>query len=209
MFADASRGVTLLRSVHATAVVTAGARVAGVHTTAGHVRARAVVLAAGIGSTALARTVGVHLPLRTRAVSYCVFRPRTPHGHVPTVVDSTTGAWLRPWGTRDAVLAGVSARRYDVPAVVVDGVGAAESQRVRAVVRQRCPALADADVIGGVTAYDAMAPDTHGSVTVCDEPGGLVTATGWNGAGFKVAPAVGRRVAEQVQNLIGVGVAGG
>jgi glycine/D-amino acid oxidase-like deaminating enzyme len=165
------------------------------------VQARAVLLAAGVGSTALARTVGVDLPLRTRSVSYCVFRPRRP-AHVPAMVDSTTRAWLRPWNTPGAVLAGVSAESYDVPASVSHDVPLGEQQRIRDVVRHRYPELATAEVIGGVTAYDAMAP-TGGAVTAWPDPAGLVTATGWNGGGFKLAPAVGRLAAERVRAVIG------
>jgi glycine/D-amino acid oxidase-like deaminating enzyme len=54
-----------------------------------------------------------------------------------------------------------------------------------------------------------MSPGGTGAVTVHDEPSGLVTATGWNGTGFKLAPAIGRRVAARIQDLIGVEVAGG
>lgn len=49
--------------------------------------------------------------------------------------------------------------------------------------------------MGGVAAYDAMSPQGPASVGVPPEVDGLVTATGWNGGGFKLAPAVGERAA--------------
>ncbi|MBP2327238.1 glycine/D-amino acid oxidase-like deaminating enzyme [Kibdelosporangium banguiense] len=204
LLADAQPGLSLLDSARATAVVTTGGRVSGVQTTAGLVQAAAVLLAAGVGSTELARTVGVDLPLRTRSVSYCMFRPRRP-GRVPTMVDTTTGAWLRPWNTPGAVLAGVTSESCDVPPSVSDEVPLTEQHRVRDVLRHRYPELVNAEVIGGVTAFDAMAP-AKGAVTVWNEPAGLVTATGWNGGGFKLAPAVGSLAAEQIHGLIGAGL---
>ncbi len=203
MLRDAGPGATVLDSARATAVVTRGDVVTGLHTTEGYVRARAVVLAAGTGSTRLAETAGVRLPLRTRAVGYCVFVPRSPDpGVLPATADTTTGAWLRRWNTGDAVLAGVVSHELDVPPEVTVGVPAVERQRVREALRARCPRLADADVIGGVTAHDAMAPDGAGSVTRWPEPIGLVTATGWNGGGFKIAPAVGARAAALIREVI-------
>ncbi|MFE6227896.1 NAD(P)/FAD-dependent oxidoreductase [Streptomyces sp. NPDC057854] len=187
----------------ATHLLTSGSRVTGVHTTAGPVHARAVLLAAGAGSTPLAATVGVHLPLRTRAVGYCLFRvgePADPTA-LPALVDTTTGAWLRPWGSDALVLAGVSAQETDVPETVRPGVPAQEEERVRAVVRHRCPLLATAPLAGGVTAYDAMAPTGDGEVAVPAGPDGLVTATGWNGGGFKAAPAIGELAAARLQEV--------
>jgi glycine/D-amino acid oxidase-like deaminating enzyme len=202
MLHDAGPGVTVLPA-RATELVTAGDRVAGVRTTAGFVAGRAILLAAGAGSTELARTAGVALPLRNRAVSYCVFAPKTADpSRLPSVVDATTGAWLRPWHTGGAVLAGVTSLRCDVPAEVSDGVPAAERDRVRAVLRHRYPALADADVVGGVTAYDAMAADGDGTVAVWPQAPGLVTATGWNGGGFKLAPAIGAQAASRLRELV-------
>lgn len=193
---DADR-VTLLAPARALEIVTARSRVTGVRTTGGFVRARAVLLAAGVHSTDLARTAGVELPLRTRSVSYCVFAPRTPvTGTLPAVLDTTTGAWLRRWDDGTGVLAGVPSAELDVPPVVTPGVPDAEAERVRRVVRHRCPGLADADLVGGVTAFDALGPEGDGGVTAWPDPAGLVTATGWNGGGFKKAPAVGRYAAE-------------
>ncbi|MGZ9929421.1 NAD(P)/FAD-dependent oxidoreductase [Streptomyces sp. NC-S4] len=187
----------------ATHLLTSGSRVTGVHTTAGPVHARGVLLAAGAASTSLAASVGVHLPLRTRAVGYCLFRVGEPAGltTLPTLVDVTTGAWLRPWGSDSLVLAGVSSQVTDVPETVRPGVSVQEEERVRAVLRHRYPPLATAPVTGGVTAYDALASTGNGEVTVRSELDGLVTATGWNGGGFKLAPAIGELAAARLEEV--------
>ncbi|MFI0260703.1 NAD(P)/FAD-dependent oxidoreductase [Streptomyces sp. NPDC017056] len=200
---DAGPHLRVLRA-DATAVLTTGTRVTGVATGAGTVRARAVLLAAGAGSSRLAATVGVALPLRTRAVGYCLFDPGPGPGaaDLPTVVDSATGAWLRRWGRGTTVLAGVRSAETDVPEHVRAGVPDREEERVRSVVRHRCPRLAWAPGVGGVTAYDAQAAGGGGSVTAWPEPRGLVTATGWDGGGFKLAPAIGRRAARCLREVI-------
>ncbi|MFD7342516.1 NAD(P)/FAD-dependent oxidoreductase [Streptomyces violascens] len=200
---DAGPGLRLKRA-RATRLLGTGSRTTGVATTAGQVHAPAVLLAAGVGSTPLAASAGVHLPLCTRSVGYCLFEPRerADLAELPTVVDRTTGAWLRPWGTGSLVLAGVTSKETDVPATVRPGVTAREQQRVRNVVRHRYPRLAQAPGRGGTTAYDAMAPAGQGEVTVHTSPAGLVTATGWNGGGFKLAPAVGEFAAARLAEAV-------
>ncbi|PAU50869.1 FAD-dependent oxidoreductase [Streptomyces albireticuli] len=213
MLRDAG-SVTFLGGVRALEIVTARARVTGVRTTAGLLTTPAVLLAAGVHSTELARTAGVELPLRTRSVSFCVFAPRGREGGgpegggpdvpgpLPTVLDTTTGGWLRRWDDGTAVLAGVPSPVLDVLPTVTRGVSAAEEERVRAVARHRYPRLADAALVDGVTAHDALAPGDVGTVTAWPDPYGLVTATGWNGGGFKQAPASGRYAAELVREVL-------
>jgi len=138
-------------------------------------------------------------------VSYCVFEPRPAAaipGDLPTVADATAGSWMRRWGGGRAVLAGVVSEERDVPATVTAGVPIAEQKRVRDVVGHRCPGLADCDVVGGVVAHDAIAPGGKGSVTVWPEPAGLVASTGWNGVGFKLAPAIATHLARRIREVL-------
>ncbi|MET7619230.1 FAD-binding oxidoreductase [Streptomyces sp. NPDC005408] len=204
MLSDAGPRVQVRRA-RATRLLTSDAGVSGVETTTGRVRARAVLLTAGVGSVPLAESLGVQLPLRTRAVSYCLFEPAagTDVSGLPTVVDFATGAWLRRWNSGATLLAGVASKETDVPATVRAGVPPAEERRVRDVVRHRYPPLAGARLVGGVSAYDAMAAGGEGAVTVWPQVPGLVTATGWNGGGFKLAPAVGDHAAARLREAIG------
>ena len=201
---DAGPALQLVRA-KATGVLTSAAGVCGVRTTEGTVRARAVLLAAGVGSAPLAASVGVPLALCTRSVSYCLFQLDQDSGAtgLPTVADATTGAWLRRWNRGRTVLAGVVSQETGVPATVRGRVSADEQRRVREVVRHRCPGLADAPAVGGLAAYDAMVVGGQGAVTDWPSPGGLVTAVGWNGNGFKLAPAVGELAADRLYEMAG------
>ncbi|OKI00949.1 hypothetical protein A6A06_18855 [Streptomyces sp. CB02923] len=196
---DAGDGLRLL-TARATGLLHSSGRIRGVRTTKGAVSTGAVLLAAGTGSESLAASVGVRLGLNTRAVSYCLFRCEDFAGpaELPTVIDRTTGAWIRRWDTHGTVLAGVSSDRTGVPPLVRKTVPATEEHRIREVVRHRWPRLAHTRAVGGVTAYDTLASDSPGTVTAWPRPRGLVTAVGWNGGGFKLAPAVGRRAAAEL-----------
>ncbi|WP_406480232.1 NAD(P)/FAD-dependent oxidoreductase [Streptomyces platensis] len=203
LLCDAGPRLRVLRA-RATAVRTAGSRVTGVATNVGSVQARAVLLAAGAGSSPLAASVGVSLPLRTRSVAYGLFDPgiSAPNAALPTIVDVTTGAWVRRWDTHPTLLAGVRSSATDVPETVRTGISAPEEERIRGVLRRRVPCLADAPAVGGRTAYDAQALAGGGAVTAWPEPRGLVTATGWNGGGFKLAPAAGAHTAARLQEVL-------
>ena len=204
MLRDAGPGLRVLRT-RAVAVLVADRRVQGVETSSGTVRAGAVLLAAGVGTSTLAASAGVRLPLRTRAIGYTLFELAsgavpTP---LPTVVDATTGAWLRRWdgGGPGTVMAGLPSDRTGVPEQVRPSADPAETERVRGVLRDRFPALIDARPVGGLTAYDAMA-DGPGAVIALPTPRGLVTATGWNGGGFRIAPAVAARAVDRILELL-------
>ncbi|MFE1172796.1 NAD(P)/FAD-dependent oxidoreductase [Streptomyces sp. NPDC058773] len=203
LLCDAGPGLRVLRA-RATAVRTAGSRVTGVATGVGSIRAGAVLLAAGVGSSPLAASVGVSLPLRTRSVAYGLFDPGTgaPDAALPTIVDVTTGAWVRRWDAHPTLLAGVRSGATDVPETVRTGISAPEEERIRGVMSRRIPCLASAPAVGGRTAYDAQALAGGGTVTAWSEPHGLVTATGWNGGGFKLAPAVGVHTAARLREVL-------
>jgi glycine/D-amino acid oxidase-like deaminating enzyme len=201
---DAGSTLRLL-TARATALLTRSSRrIRGVQTTSGPVYADAVLLAAGADSEPLAASVGVRLPMRTRAVGYCLFRCEDPTSlaNLPTVVDGSTGAWLRQWDTDGVVLAGVPSTWTGVPTTVRQAVPAAEEQRIRRALQHHCPQLARARAVGGVTAYDALTPGAAGTVTRWPHPQGLVTAVGWNGGGFKLAPAVGRHAAAELLKAV-------
>ncbi len=187
-----ARGACFVRD-RAVRVITTRGRVRGVVTAAGdRIMARRVVLAAGAGSMALARTAEVSYPLRTRKIGYCYFRVgRDRIRNLPSVVDRVGAAWVRPCTNPDFVLAGHKVQVFGVPAEVRHEISESDVRQIRAAVAPIFPLVADAPVVGGVTAYDA-APDfaTPGPVHHCADPHGLTIAAGWNGGGFKAAPAI-------------------
>lgn len=88
-------GVTIELGVRATAFLPAGDRVDGVLTDRGIRTADRYVLAAGVGSPALARSVGVGLPIYP-AKGYSVTFPLRPGGLAPTL-PGVDEQWLVGW----------------------------------------------------------------------------------------------------------------
>lgn len=176
--------------------------VTGVRTTHPElISAPRVVLAAGANSTGLARTVGVHYPLRTRRISYNYLSVGTDKtAKLPIVLDRTRSLWIRPCIDSDLLLVGQKSTQYSF--------GSAEpvrpttnSRRVRATAAAIFPALGTAAIVGGVSAEDAAHTANAGSRTVehCATPEGLTIAAGWDGGGFKAAPILGHLAASTTQ----------
>ena len=185
------RGAHLIQDrVHR--ILASNGQVSGILTDTGQlVATNRVLLTAGSASPALARSVGVEHPLDTRRIGYCFFRIGDAAARLPTVVDRTRGIWLRPCSDPDVVLAGRHSQVRGVPPIIEPSASTAEVAAVRNAVAALLPAVAAAPVVGALTAYDAAStPKTPGPIHHCRNPEGLTIAAGWNGSGFKSAPAL-------------------
>jgi glycine/D-amino acid oxidase-like deaminating enzyme len=163
------------------------------------ISADVVVVAAGCGAPVL---LGDHWPpgrpARTRRINYTIM---DAGGHrLPTVIDLTTGLWLRPDGT-DGILAGVPVDDWDVPVAAGRDLEPSTLQRIRTGAGQRFPFLAAAPVLTSRFGTDLYLPGGPVLGPLGDRR--TVVAAGWSGGGFKTAPAAGERVAEAALDLLG------
>jgi glycine/D-amino acid oxidase-like deaminating enzyme len=171
--------------------------VAGVETTAGTLRARAVVLAAGAWSAPLAATIGIDVPVRSKVieVSRCGWSERFTT--YPGLIDETTALYGRP--DRDGrFLIGMPTARWDVDPGAPLGADAAHAECVRERAPARMPSLGDAAIDSAAVGCDGYTEDGRGVLRAIDAVAGLCVATGFSGGGFKIAPAVGRVAADIV-----------
>jgi sarcosine oxidase subunit beta len=190
-------GATYWTATDCTALRTHGSRVSGAQTARGEVAAETVVLAAGAWSDMLAATVGLRLPIRTRAYQMLRSTPAPPgllapvvsaFGRVLSLKQLPDGAFLLGGGwpgdpTPDR-------RGFTLRQESVDGNWAAACAIVPIVGQQRlerawcgleAESIDEIPFVGPVPALD-----------------GLVVAVGFSGHGFAIAPAVGRAVADQI-----------
>lgn len=177
-----------------------GDRVSGIETDHGPISAPVVVNAAGAWGPELARTAGLELPIALRRLQVAFVRqpPDLPQARM-TFSSMVTNLVFRP---DRAGLAGVVAYQPDEPLHARDDcrreLDPEYEEAIRAALRERLPAYADAEWAGGFAgAYD-YTPDWNPLLGWAPAVEGFYLALGWSGHGFKLAPAVGEVVADTI-----------
>jgi sarcosine oxidase, subunit beta len=198
-FATAAQhhGASYWTTTDCTALRARGSRITGAQTARGEVAAETVVLAAGAWSDTLAATIGLRLPIRTRAYQMLRSTPAPPEllmpvvsalGRVLSLKQLPDGAFLLGGGwpgdpTSDR-------RGFTMRQSSIDGNWAAAYAILPIVERQRL----DRAWCG----LEAESIDEIPFVGPVSGRDGLAVAVGFSGHGFAIAPAVGRAVADQI-----------
>jgi glycine/D-amino acid oxidase-like deaminating enzyme len=192
-----SLGVHML-SAEVAKVETGSASATGVRLVDGTlIEADAVVIAAGTGTAALARTAGVELPVEARKRYVFTFACRERLPAFPLLIDPT-GVYVRPEG--ELFICGASPPEQNEPAATdfevdhgffEETVWPALATRVPAFEQIR-PGRAWAGH------YDFNTFDQNAIVGPLPGYDNLLVATGFSGHGLQQAPAVGRGLAERI-----------
>lgn len=202
-----ARGVTRLggelrQSTPVTGIVIRGDRVQAVQTPQGEIVTRHVVIAAGPWANRVGRLAGLELPVVASRESVITLRAAPsfdfPPRH-PVTADLINEVYLRPeagglillGSTRDALSPGDPDDYVDRP----------EPEYVAELVlrlSRLMPAAADAAIIGGWSGMYEVSPDWNPVMGSAPTVAGLHYAVGFSGHGFKLSPAVGILMAEQV-----------
>ncbi|MHC1559033.1 NAD(P)/FAD-dependent oxidoreductase [Actinomycetospora sp. C-140] len=201
-FAAAARraGVRLRQGTTVTDILSAGDAVTGVRLADGsEIHTDRVVLAAGPWSVPLLAAHGIHLPITVHREQIVLIDPGEDLGPVPVFSDLVSLQYVRPesgkeilFGNSDlAELEPADPDRYSNQAthtfldVAVEKVGT------------RFPGLENAAIASTYAGCYDVTPDFNPAVSETDVEG-LVVAAGFSGHGFKIAPSVGRLVADLV-----------
>lgn len=202
-FANAARvlGVEIWEQTPAELIATDHGGVRGVITPRGVIETRAVLVAGGPWSPMLLAPLGVEIPIRvTRHQVVHLALPRG-FGPVPFLcVDSAQGFYFRP-ETGLTVFAGMV---DDQPEEIVppDGFkGSVDFDFVDLVGRcwrRRYPDAAEAQVRGGYASVYDVTPDWQPVLGPVAGVPGLHVAAGFSGHGFKLSPALGEVLADEL-----------
>ncbi len=200
-FLEAARrlGATYLHGCRVTGVVVEGERVVGVDSDRGRLAAPVVVDAAGAWAAALARTVGVEVPVQPWRHDTAFFG--LPSGHrpdFPIVIDEINEVYFRPEG-HDMMLVGLEGSNEvggspDRPLTAATPAGVEDM--VRRLVA-RVPWMTDGTFRTAHGGQDGITPDQHPLIGPAG-PDGFYLLCGFSGTGFKTAPAIGACLAELI-----------
>ena len=196
------RGVTVMTGRPVERLLTEGMRVTGVETTQGAIHAGCVVCAIGPWTRMLTDPLGIETHLEVSRHTVLTLGSGAPYGRImPVIKDLSTGnkMYFRP-STGGVVLVGTG--DYGDPLVDPDTMSAEVEDDFVLLqggqVARRMPSFSDAALVDSwVGAYD-ITPDWN---PVLGKPAGwerLVLAYGFSGHGFKLAPAVGKVLAQTV-----------
>lgn len=201
-FAIAARGagVRVRQSTAVRRLVTDGERVTGVELADGsEISAETVVVATGAWTRPFLAQHGIDIPIRVVREQIVLIDPGVALGPVPVFSDLVSLQYIRP-EPDGTVLFGNSdlAENEDTDPdnylnratdsfvdITVDKVGT------------RFPGFPDATITGSYAGCYDVTPDWNPVISRTDLDG-LVVAAGFSGHGFKIAPAVGRLVADLI-----------
>ena len=172
-----------------------GGSITGVETTLGEIETGTVVCAAGVWSPAIARSVGVPLPVEPylREVGFTGPAAELPD-RLPLTVDFTSGLYFHREGP--GLLFGMAER--DQPPGLDAPSDPAWLEHVMEVAERRLPSLLDMGIAGGWKGYYEVTPDHNALVGESTEVSRFLYATGFSGHGFLQGPAVGEIVRDLV-----------
>lgn len=205
-FAAAARsaGVRVRQSTAVQNLTTVGDRVTGVKLAdGGEISAETVVVATGAWTRPFLAQHGIDVPIRVVREQIVLIDPGVELGPVPVFSDLVSLQYIRPepdgtvlFGNSDLAAQDSSAEDPDPDNylnratdgfvdITVDKVGT------------RFPGFPDASITSSYAGCYDVTPDWNPVISRTDLDG-LVVAAGFSGHGFKIAPAVGRLVADIV-----------
>ena len=178
-------------------LLTQGQRVTGAQTERGTVQAEQIVLAAGTWSDELAATVGIRLPIRTRALQMVLSTPASSNTLPPVISAIGRSLSLKQLSDGAFFLGGgwlgdsVSNRSdYQLRSASIEGNWKTACDIFPQVGRQQI-----ASAWCGLEAQSIDNIPFIGPIAGIDN---LTLALGFSGHGFALAPAIGRSIADQL-----------
>ena len=189
------RGAQIALRTAATGLEIAGGRVQGVLTANGRIATERVIIAAGPWANQLLAGADIALPLSPvrHQVALATRPPETLPTH-PIVGDIAQSFSFRPESPTLTMIGfgedDVELDNYDEG---IDPLTAADNM---ARLARRMPLMADSYIRGGWSGLFTVTPDWHPILDKIPGIDGLFCAVGFSGHGFKLAPAIGRAMAE-------------
>jgi glycine/D-amino acid oxidase-like deaminating enzyme len=202
-FAAAARrqGVRLRQGTTVTEIVTHRGRAAGVRLGDGSViSADTVVVAAGPWSVPLLAAHGIDLPITVHREQIVLIDPGQDLGDIPVFSDLVSLQYIRPEGADGQILFGNSDLAELEPADPDNYLNRATDDFIELTIDKvgtRLPGLENPSIASTYAGCYDVTPDFN-PVIARTPIDGLITAAGFSGHGFKIAPAVGRLIADLV-----------
>jgi len=199
------RGVKIVEGVEVERLLLAGGRVAGVETSQGRFASATVVSAQNIWARDIERWTGIETPVRAERHGVLALEGPAPYTFAMPVYKDLGSAgmlYCRSYGgTQMLVSEGGAGETLAEPDNEQGDIPVDDILRVGAQVAERFPSYVDAGLASSWTGVYDVTPDWNPVLGRLPDVPGLVVAYGFSGHGFKLSPAVGRVLAQEVLGL--------
>lgn len=193
-------GVRVRQSCEATELIVAGDKVTGVRLADGtEVSAETVVIATGVWTQPFLARYGVDVPISVHREQIVMLSPGIDLGPVPVFSDLVSLQYVRPDVNSEILFGNSDLAELEIadPDHYLNRADEAFIDLTVDKISTRFPGFTDAAITTSYAGCYDVTPDWN---PVISRTGiaGLVVAAGFSGHGFKIAPAVGRLVADLV-----------
>lgn len=203
-FCNAARaaGVEVRLHTPATGIRLERGQVAGVITATEEISTGEVVNVAGPWGANVAAMVGVDIPITpSRHCVVMLQRPRPWRESTPVWADLINAAYYKPDGV-DRIMVGSISQQEGEAGTDIEGYSSEVDYETIAayseLMAKRFPVMNEGEARGGWAGLYDVTPDWQPVIASITDVPGFHCAVGFSGHGFKLAPAVGRIMAELV-----------
>ena len=175
-------------------------QIVGARTERSDVKAEHVILAAGAWSDELATTVGLRLPIRTRALQMILSTPTHTYQLKPVISAVSRALSLKQVANGGFLLGGgwLGDPSHDRRSFIMRSTSI---QGNWATARALLPAVGGQRIAHSWCGLEAQSIDDIPFIGQIPGLSGFTLAVGFSGHGFALAPAIGRCVADQINGL--------
>ncbi len=201
-FAKAAQryGAQYWAKVHSTGLIRQNDAIVGAKTDRGDVRATHVILATGAWSDEVATSIGMRLPIRTRALQMILSTPSQNYQLKPVISSVSRVLSLKQVANGGFLLGGgwlgdasEDRNSYTMRSESIHGNWATAVELL--------PAVGEQSIVRSWCGLEAQSIDNIPFIGPLPGLNGFTLAVGFSGHGFAIAPAVGRCIADQITGL--------
>ena len=196
------RGVRIVEGVEVDRLVLTGGSVTGVETSQGRFASATVVSAQNIWAKDIERWTGIETPVRAERHAVLALAGREPYTFAMPVykdLGSPGMLYCRSYGGAQMLVSeGGAGETLAQPDNEQGEIAVDDVLSVGAQVAERFPAYAEAGLASSWTGVYDVTPDWNPVLGRLPDVPGLVVAYGFSGHGFKLSPAIGRVLAQEV-----------
>ena len=195
-----ARGVEFIFDEPVMSIIAESGRITAIKTARRTVATRAVVLAAGVWTNQLLLPLGIDFGLTPRLSRIAVFRPPEldEDERLPTILDGIQNAWFRPLPSGCILVGAERGCRSVDPDRIPNTAPHRLIESYRGILAHRLAVSPHAAPRGAWAGAYMMSPDCRPIVGESRQIANLFFACGDSGTSFKIAPAIGLGLAEQI-----------